>query len=130
MANIEQTGEFVVNVVTDELALRMNQTSTELPPEESEFELADLDAEDSDRVSPPGVAQSPVRVECRLRQLIRVGEGPGGSNIVIGDVVCLQINPEILDEDWLVDPQLLDAVGRMGGIRYCRTRECFDLPRP
>jgi len=130
MANIEQTGEFVVNVVTDELAERMNLTSAELSPAESEFELAKLETAESVRVSVPRVAESPVQMECRLRELIRVGDGPGGANIVLGEVVFLHMDPSVLDDQGLVDPELLNAVGRMGETGYCRTRDRFDLQRP
>ena len=74
--------------------------------------------------------QSPVQFECRLRELIRVGEGPGGANIVLGDVLMIHVDPNVLNADGYVEPELLDAVGRMGGLTYTRTRDRFDLERP
>lgn len=129
-ANIEQTGEFVVNVVTRNLAEQMNLTSADVVPEESEFELAGISTLGGERVSVARVAASPVQIECRLRELIRVGDGPGGANIVLGDVLLLHIDPAVTTEDGLVDPKLLDAVGRMGGVSYVRTQDRFELPRP
>lgn len=130
MANIEQTGEFVVNVVTRQLAQQMNATSAELATDESEFELAGIRTEEAESVAVSRVAASPVQIECRLRELIRVGDGPGGANIVLGDVLLMHIDPDVTDADGLVDPALLDAVGRMGGLSYCRTQGLFELPRP
>ncbi len=130
MANIEQTGGFVVNVVTWDLAEQMNATSADAASDESEFELAGLETIEAERVSVARVKASPVQIECRLRELIRVGDGPGGANIVLGDVLMVHIDPRVTDDAGFVDPQLLDAVGRMGGLTYCRTQDRFDLGRP
>ncbi len=130
MANILATDGFVVNVVTDALARQMNATAVEAESDESEFELAELETIESERVNVARVRQSPVQIECRLRDLIHVGEGSGGANIVVGDVLLMHIDPAITNAAGLVDPALLDAVGRMGGLDYCRTRERFELPRP
>lgn len=130
MANIMATGEFVVNVVTDELACEMNSTAVEAAADESEFEIVGLEMSESQRVDVARVSRSPVQMECRLRDLIHVGKGPGGANIVLGDVLLMHIDPAVTDAGGFVDPALLDAVGRMGGLDYCRTRERFELPRP
>jgi len=130
LANIMATRDFVVNVVTDKLVRQMNVTAVEAASDESEFELAGLEMIESERVNVARVQQSPVQIECRLRDVIHVGEGPGGANIVLGDVLLMHIDPAVTDPDGFVDPVLLDVVGRMGGLDYCRTRERFELPRP
>ena len=74
--------------------------------------------------------ECPAQFECRLRELIRVGDGPGGANIVLGDVLRMHLDPAVLNSEGFVDPEQLDAVGRMGGLTYARTRDRFDLTRP
>ncbi|MEZ6062010.1 MAG: flavin reductase family protein [Planctomycetaceae bacterium] len=130
LRNIERTGEFVVNVVPCALVEQMNASSAELAASESEFAHCGLTPIDSRRVAVPRVAESPVQLECKLMQSIHIGTGPGGANVVIGHVVHLHIDDAIIDTKGLVDQDLLDAVGRMGGVSYCRTRDRFDVPRP
>ncbi len=130
LKNIEATGQFVVNMVPFSAVEQMNASSADLPADESEFDACGLTAVDSIRVTVPRVAESPVHFECELMQTIHLGTGPGGANIVIGRFVHLHIDDSVLDATGVVDPDLLDAVGRMGGTSYCRTRERFELPRP
>ena len=129
LKNIEATGEFVVNVVPFALADQMFQSAEELPAEESEFDACGLETVPGTVVRVPRVVESPVQLECRLLQTIHLGHGKGGANIVIGNVVQIHIDDNVLDENGLADPGLLDAVGRMGGSTYCRTLDRFDLPR-
>lgn len=130
LRNIQATKDFVVNIVPYSLSEPMNQSASALPSDDSEFDACGLTAGQSVRVRAPRVAESPINFECRLRQVINVGEGPGGANVVLGDVAFVHIEDRILDDRGLVDPSLLDAVGRMGGLSYCRTQDRFDLPRP
>lgn len=130
MRNIQTSGEFVVNIVPFAVSEQMNLSAKALGQNESEFDLCGLTESQSVKVSAPRVAESPIHFECRLNQIINVGEGPGGANIVLGDVVYVEISDDVIGENELVDADLLDAVGRMGGLSYCRTRERFDLPRP
>ena len=130
LRNILAAREFVVNVVPFRLAEVMNLSSAELPPEESEFELTGLQSCESVVVQPPGVSLSPVRIECRLMHHLVLDEGPGGANIVVGEVVHLHIDDAVLDPTGYADSSLLDLVGRLGGTAYCRTTQQFDLPRP
>lgn len=130
MTNIEATGEFVVNVVTDRVAEAMNSTAAEISSDESEFEMAGLETVEAEVLQVARVKESPAQFECRLRELIRVGDGPGGANIVLGDVLRMHLDPAVLNSEGFVDPEQLDAVGRMGGLTYARTRDRFDLTRP
>ena len=86
LANIENTGEFVVNIVVDDIAEAMNMTAAEYPAEDSEFDIAGLSAAPSDLVKPPRVAESPVNLECKLNQIITLGEGGHEHGLVIGEV--------------------------------------------
>ncbi len=124
-----RSGEFVVNVACDKYARQMAATAEELPYGESEFELSGLTPVPSMRVRPPRVAESPIAFECRTRQVIRLAAGvPGAGNIVIGEVVHIALRDDIVDDRYRIDPARLDAIGRMGGLGYCRTRDRFDLP--
>ena len=127
LANALAREEFVVNMVPHALAREMQLTSSELPPEESEFELAGLEAADSVVVGVPRVRRAPVSFECRLLQHLALGDGPGGANIVIGRIVHMHIDDSVLDDTGFADPELLDLIGRLGGTEYCRIRDRFDL---
>lgn len=130
LRNIQETGEFVVNIVSAAVAEQMNASAAGLPPEESEFSFCGLTEVPGTTVEVPRVAESPVQFECRRMQILNLGEGPGGANVVIGEVVQMHIDDSVIGARELIDPDLLDAVGRMGGLSYCRTRDRFDLPRP
>jgi flavin reductase (DIM6/NTAB) family NADH-FMN oxidoreductase RutF len=80
-------------------------------------------------VKPPRVAESKVQMECRLHQLVRVSEKPGGGVLVLGRVLRFHILESLLD-GYKIDPDKLDAIGRMGGPTYVRTHDRFDMPRP
>jgi flavin reductase (DIM6/NTAB) family NADH-FMN oxidoreductase RutF len=130
LKNILATREFVINVVPYRLAEVMNLSSAELPSEESEFELTGLQISESAVVKAPGVSSSPIRMECRLLQHLALDDGPGGANIVLGEIVHMHLDDNVLDSTGYADPVLLDLIGRLGGAAYCRTTEQFELPRP
>jgi flavin reductase (DIM6/NTAB) family NADH-FMN oxidoreductase RutF len=129
LENIRATGEFVVNIVSEEFAEQMNLCSAEVPPEVDEFELSGLTPLASDLVQPPRVAESKVQVECRLREILVVSEKPGGGSLVLGDVLRFHIEESLLD-GYKIDPDKLNAIGRMGGPAYTRTRDRFEMQRP
>lgn len=129
LRNVEETGEFVVNVVNEAIAAATNATAAEVPPEVDEFHLAGLTPVASDAVRPPRVAESPAAMECKLLQVIYVGREPGAGVIVLGEVVRMHLREDLL-EDFRVDPAGLDAVGRMAGSTWVRTRELIEYVRP
>jgi len=129
LRNIRETGEFVVNIVTEEIVAPMNATSAEVGPDVDEFALSGLTPVESELIRPARVAESPFQMECRLRQVVEVSPLPGGGNLVLGEVVLFHIREDLL-EDGKIDPDKLRAVGRMGGPTYVRTRDRFDLARP
>jgi flavin reductase (DIM6/NTAB) family NADH-FMN oxidoreductase RutF len=129
LENIRATGEFVVNVVSEEIAEQMNKTSAEVPPEVDEFVLSGLTPLASDLVKPPRVAESKVQMECKLRQIVPVSEKPGGGTLVLGEVLRFHILESVLD-GFKVDPGELKAIGRMGGPTYVRTQDRFNMERP
>lgn len=126
--NIRATGEFVIATVTDRIAEQMNICSTEFPAEVSEFEVSGLTPVKGRKVWPNLVAESPVNMECKLRHVVSIGEGPGGGQAVFGDVVAVHVDEGVLVEgDLRCDPAKLQAVGRMGGSLYARTTDRFSL---
>jgi len=129
LRNVRETREFVINVVTFELAETMNQTSGEYPASVNEFELAQIAPAPSKVVKVPRVAASPVSFECKLYQILDFLPSPQSSSLVIGQVVSIHLDDAHLKEGKL-DRNSLDLIGRMGGIQYTRTTQRFDMARP
>lgn len=122
-------GEFVVNVAVDAYARKVAGAAEPLPYGESEFELVGLTRCRSAAVVPQRVAESPVAFECRTVQVVRTNPGaPAAGNIVIGRVVHMFVRDDLINERFHTDPAKLDAIGRMGGLAYTRTRDRFEMP--
>jgi flavin reductase (DIM6/NTAB) family NADH-FMN oxidoreductase RutF len=129
LVNVRATGEFVVNIVSEEIAEKMNVCSGEYGYGVDEFELACLTAIPSDLVRPPRVKESHVNMECKLLQTIEVSNQRLGGTLILGEVVRFHIDDEIVD-DFRIDAGKLAAVGRMAGNTYARTTDRFDMIRP
>lgn len=128
LKNIQATGEFVIATVTEPIAERMNICSTEYEYGISEFEKSGLTPLPARRVKPMLVKESPVNIECKLRQVVSLGDGPGSGQAIFGDVVAVHVDDGVLQEgDMVCDPKKLRAVGRMGGDLYGRTVDHFAL---
>ena len=129
LRNIIATREFVVNVVSEEFVEKMNACSAELPPEVDEFLVSGLTPIASDIVRPPRVGEAHVQMECRLQQVIQVSTEPLGGSLVLGEVLRFHVSASLLD-NFRIDPEKLQAIGRMAGSTYARTRDRFDMERP
>jgi flavin reductase (DIM6/NTAB) family NADH-FMN oxidoreductase RutF len=129
LRNVEETGEFVVNVVSDALAAAANASAAEVPPHVDEFQLAGLTPLAGAVVRAPRVAESPAQMECKLLQAIYTSREPGGGVIVLGEIVRFHVRADLID-NFHVDPAGLDAVGRMAGNTWVRTRDRVELTRP
>jgi flavin reductase (DIM6/NTAB) family NADH-FMN oxidoreductase RutF len=129
LRNVRETGEFVVNVVTYDVAEAMNLTSGEYDATVNEFELAKLTPCASQKVKPPRVGESAVSFECKLYQIIDFSAPPHGGSLVIGEIVSIHID-EKHSKDGRLDPNSLDLIGRMGGNQYSRTTQRFEMNRP
>ncbi|MFZ1007253.1 MAG: flavin reductase family protein [Candidatus Sulfotelmatobacter sp.] len=129
LRNVRETKEFVVNLVTYELAEAMNLTSGEYAASVNEFELAKLTAQPSRVVRPPRVAESPVSFECTLHQILDFSLAPTSSSLVIGKIVSIYMNDAHI-KDGKLDRNSLDLIGRMGGLQYTRTTQRFEMVRP
>jgi len=129
LRNIEAVKEFVVNVVSEEFAEKMNICSAEFPPEVDEFAMSGLTPVPSDLVKPPRVKESHINMECRLVQVVDVSAKPLGGSLVLGEVLRFHIDDALFD-DFKIDPDRLHPIGRMGGPTYTRTTDRFNMARP
>jgi len=130
LLNLEIVPEFVLNAAVEDLAEPMNATAKELPPGQSEAEYAGLVLQPSTKVRPPRVAASPVHMECRVRQIVPIGDGPIAANLVIGEVLLIHIDDSVLDPSGHIDPRKLRTVARLGDDYYCRSTDLFEMKRP
>ena len=127
--NAERLGEFVVNIVSEDIVRPMNETSADFPPEIDEFEVSGLTPIPSDLVAVPRVKESHIAMECKLRQIVELSSLPLGGSLVIGEVVRFHVDDEYFD-DYRIDVDKLRPVGRMAGFTYTRTTDRFELLRP
>jgi len=131
VANVEATGEFVHSVATWDLREAMNKTAIESPADHDEFEYAGLTKAPSELVKPPRVAESPIHLECKYLQSVRLKELPGREpNImVVAEVIGVHIDESVLTNG-LVDPRKLKAISRLGYMDYAVTDDFFTMKRP
>jgi flavin reductase (DIM6/NTAB) family NADH-FMN oxidoreductase RutF len=127
--NVEVTREFVVNVVDDALAEAMNVTSGDYTPDVDEFTQAGLVAAPSVKVKPPRVAAAPVNMECRLAQIIPVGNLP--HHLIVGEIVHMHVRDDVFDPaTGRLDMHRLKPVGRLAGHLYTHVHDIFEMKRP
>ncbi len=129
LANIRETKEFVVNMVSHTNAEKMNQTSAPYPHNVSEFEAAQLTAKPASYVAPPLVAESLVNMECKLYDIIEIGKGLMGGSLILGEIVCIHLSPMVYKETH-IDLKVLDSIGRLSGSSYSTIRDRFEMVRP
>lgn len=129
LRNIEETGEFVINVVTYDMRDRMNQSSLKYPFGVSEWEDAGFTSIPSEKVSPPRIMESPLGLECKLYKIIKHGMGPLSANYVIGEVIYFHVSRDIMP-DGVIDPSKIDYLARLGGDWYARMDQnaIFEMP--
>ena len=128
-ANIRETRQFVVNLVSQGIAEKMNVTAIEFPRGVDELKEAGLTTHPSVYVKPPRIAESPVSMECELIQIIDLGPDTG---LVLGRVLAMHIRDEaVLDaRKNYIDTPSLKLIGRMHGTGwYARTSDLFEMPR-
>jgi len=128
LRNIQETGEFVINIVTEELAEKMNLSSGEHTADVDEFALAGLIPAPSEVVSAPRVAESPINLECKLTQIVPL-EGSDYS-MIIGEILRWHVADGLLAPDGLVDTARLRPLGRLGRDEYVKFGEVFEMLRP
>ena len=129
--NIIDTGEFVVNLVTEDIAELMNQTAMELPFEESEFDFANIESLPSLYVKPLRVKVSPIQLECEMvfHHAIE-GNNQSGATLIVGKVLAIHVNDDLIDENLKIDRLKYKAIGKLAGGLYTKTKDEFYLKRP
>ena len=131
LENAMNTKEVVINVVNYEIVQQMSLSSTEYPKGVNEFEKAGLTMLASDKVKPFRVAESPVQFECKINEIIHLGEEGGAGNLIICEVVKLHIHDDVLDVDGAIAQYKIDLVARAGGNYYSRAKDgFFEIPKP
>lgn len=132
LENVLEVPECVINIVTEEIVHQASLASTEYDQGVDEFVKAGFKAVKSERVKPPRVLESKVSFECKVNDVIRLGEEGGAGNLVICEVVKLHLHDEILDENGKISTEKMKLVARMGGDWYCKAYgdALFTIPKP
>ena len=130
LTNVRDTGEFVVNVVSEFLAAQMNQSSADYPPDISEFAAVNLTATASSVVKPPRVGEALISMECKVFHIHDLG----GSALVLGEIICIHLNDEVVktspEGQLSIDLDVLQPVGRLSGNLYSTIKDRFEINRP
>ena len=131
LINAKTTKEVVINVVNYDIVQQMSLSSTEYGDGVNEFEKSGLTMLKSDIVKPFRVAESPVQFECKVNEIVELGNEGGAGNLIICEVVKVHIDEMILDEKGAIDQYKIDLVSRMGGSWYSRANKgMFEVPKP
>ncbi|MES2827807.1 MAG: flavin reductase family protein [Bacteroidota bacterium] len=132
LENVLEVKECVINIANYPMVQQMSLASTEYPKGTNEFEKAGFTMLPSQLVQPPRVKESPVQMECVIREVISLGELPGAGNLVLAEIKTIHINEEILDDEGKIDQAKIDLVARLGGDWYCRVtpESLFKVPKP
>jgi flavin reductase (DIM6/NTAB) family NADH-FMN oxidoreductase RutF len=130
--NINEVAECVINIVSYEMVAQTSLASCEYPQGVNEFIKAGFTMLPSEVVQPPRVAESPVQLECRINQIVPLGEKAGAGNLVIAEILRIHLSENILDDNGNIDQTSLDLVARLGGNWYARINKdaLFQLEKP
>lgn len=130
--NAKAIAEVVINVVNYNMVHQMSLASSPYAPDVDEFVKAGFTALASQKVAPFRVAEAPVQFECKVQQIIELGQEGGAGNLIICEVVQMHIQEDLLNENGLIDQHKIDLVARMGGDWYCRanTESMFEIKKP
>ena len=130
--NIKEVPEVVINVVNYALVQQASLSSTEYPKGVNEFIKTGLTPIPSQLVKPFRVKESPAQLECKVKQVVELGQEGGAGNLIICEVVLIHVSEDVLDANKNIDPQKIDLVARMGGNYYCRASgdSVFEVAKP
>jgi len=130
--NVKVVPEVVINIVNYDIVQQMSLSSSPYAPNVDEFVKAGFTALDSDLVKPKRVAESPVQFECKVNEVIELGDKGGAGNLIICEVVKIHIAEEVMDENGLIDQHKINLVARMGGNWYVHANEksMFEVVKP
>ena len=128
--NVLATKQFVVNMVTEELAEQMNTTAQGIPTHESEFDLANLTPIPSLKIKPPRVKESPITMECELVHHYTLEDNKyGGSTILVGRIVLFHVDESVWQDDYKINIETYKPVSRLAGANYSKMGEIFSIKR-
>ncbi len=132
LENVWEHPECVINIVNYSMVQQQSLASIEFPKGVNEFEKAGFTAIPSELVQPPRVAESPVQMECKIREVISISDEPGAANLIIAEVVKMHVHQHLLNDQDDVRPHDLDLVARLGGDWYCRVtpETLFEVEKP
>jgi len=132
LENILEVPEVVINIVNYDMVQQTSLASVEYPKGVNEFVKAGFTELMSELVRPPRVAESPVQMECLVKDVIALGENGGAGNLVLCEIKLIHIQDDVLDTDGRIDQEKMDHVARLGGDWYCRVTEdnLFQVPKP
>lgn len=122
--NIRDTEEFIVHIVDDALAAQMEICAIKFGPDVDELAEAGLETVPGTMVKAPRIVTAPAALECRRYMTLEVGKA---REIILGQVLGVHVRADAVDERLHVDQLKMDAIGRMGGHTYARTRDQFDI---
>jgi len=129
LKNIKANKEFVINIVSESFAEKMVMCSTDFDPEIDEFEISNLTKIKSSKVKPPRVGEAKISFECKLNQIVEIGDGNAGSGfIVIGEIVLFHLDDSIYDKGKILLEDL-KPLGRLAGNWYSRTTDNLEIKR-
>lgn len=132
LENVLEVKEVVISVVNYDIVQQMSLSSTEYDKGVNEFVKAGFTEVKSDLVKVPRVGESPISFECKVNEIIHLGENGGAGNLVICEVLMMHVNESILNESGRIDQAKLDLVARLGANFYSRTNETslFEVEKP
>lgn len=132
LENIREVNEVVINIVNYDMVQQTSLASCDFPKGVNEFVKSGLTPQGSQLVKPPRVAESPVSFECKVKEVISLGDQGGAGNLVLCEVLLMHIREEVVDQNGIIDPYKMDAVARMGQNYYCRAQgdNIFIVPKP
>lgn len=132
LENIREVDEVVINIVNYNMVQQTSLASCDFPKGVNEFVKSGLTPEASQMVKPPRVKESPVAFECKVKQVISLGDQGGAGNLVLCEVLLMHIRESVVDTNGIIDPYKIDAVARMGQNYYCRAQgdSIFVVPKP
>ncbi|MEW9501520.1 flavin reductase family protein [Jeotgalibacillus marinus] len=129
LVNIEQTKEFVINIVSEEIGEQMNHCATNWAPDIDEFTEVGLTKMESVTVKPPRVKESKVQLECVLHEVLHFGDHPGAGSLVVGKVMHIHID-DLIYYDGKIDSKGLNPIGRLAGQMYTKAMaDTFEIKR-
>ena len=132
LQNAALTNEVVINVVSFPMVEQTSLSSTEYKKGVNEFIKSGLTPIESTQVKPYRVKESPVQMECKVKNIISLGEEGGAGNLVVCEIIKMHISEDILNSHHQIDPNKIDLVGRMGANWYCRASNSslFEVQKP